>query len=212
MKRQIIKYLDKKLSEEFSIDELHKRYTIIEQLCNSSVLMYGYKIEFSFGRGLSKTGLGANAGLLKHSKIFISPNWIIKLITDEYNIAETAFLQTVGHELTHKDGDFPILKYGVNYVKFIAYVNEVHADFGSAQKMLNSNREQLLQSMLYKQSQFSNIDKGDYAHPSWEKRICYVKHFNFTKTLIKQIMYDMNCLNDVIIDDVSSYFDEIILH
>ena len=102
-------------------------------------------------------------------------------------------------------------EFSINYIKFIAYVNEIHADFGSAQKMLNSNREQLIQSMLYKQSQFSNIDKGDYAHPSWEKRITYVRNFNFTKALIKQIMYDMECFNSFIMNDICSYFPDIIL-
>lgn len=168
------------------------------------------KIIFSYFISGYRNELNANSALKGY--IIFSYEWAARYILISDNIIKIAFLQTVGHELTHKDGDFPILKYGVNYIKFIAYVNEVHADFGSAQKMLNSNRKQLLQSMLYKQSQFSNIDKGDYAHPSWEKRIYYVKHFNFAKTLIRQIMYDINCLNDVIIDDVSSYFGEIILH
>ena len=53
----------------------------------------------------------------------------------------------------------------------------MHADYGSAQKMVDSERARLLSAMEYKLShKKSDTDGSD--HPSWKKRIYYVKNFD----------------------------------
>ncbi|MCM1258588.1 MAG: hypothetical protein NC307_12130 [Roseburia sp.] len=48
---------------------------------------------------------------------------------------------------------------------FIAYVNELHADFGATEKMANSSRQKLLDSMEYKKVQKIKAKGNDESDP-----------------------------------------------
>ena len=126
----------------FNYEEILKSYFQITE-------KYGYKLKFKKGRGLTYNNLGANAGFFKNSSIVATPEWAFQLIINNEEAGLT-FLITIGHELTHKEKEFNILKYGIKYIKMIAYTNEIHADFGAAQKMFNCNRKILIKAIDYK--------------------------------------------------------------
>ena len=94
---------------------------------------------------------------------------------------------------------------------FINRVNEIHADFGAAEKMFDNSRQILLETILYKMKLVKkpSIDK---IHPTWEQRYNYVYNFNFDKTLIRRIANDVGCTNEKLIQKVISHFDEIYLN
>lgn len=119
-------------------------------------------------------------------RITISPEWAVNLILFNDCEVENAFYLTVGHELTHKDGDFSKKCTVVRDKKFINWINEVHADFGAAKKMVDSNRNKLIDSMKYKLALKEN-DKDGPTHPSWKRRLEYVSNYSFDEKLIKQI-------------------------
>lgn len=183
---------------------------ILNQYC-IAVANFGYTLEFREGRNLTKSKLNANAGLFKNSSIVVTPEWAAQLVLYNTEEVHNAFKMTIGHELTHKDKDICVLRYGIRYIKFIAYINEVHADFGAAQKMANSNRDTLLKSLRYKKS-FTDVEKDDPTHPTWEKRISYVENFDFNKDLIQQIAKDVGCTNKNLIDKVCNHYQEITLN
>ena len=91
---------------------------------------------------------------------------------------------------------------------FIAYVNELYADFGAAEKMANSSRQKLLDAMEYKKAR-KNKDEGTCDHPSWAQRIYYAEHYDFGEELIRQIAKDTGCNNQKIIDKVCKHYQEI---
>ncbi len=83
--------------------------------------------------------------------IIASPEWASRLFLFDSEATRNAFSITLGHETTHTEGDFFNKKdFMAKNKKFINWVNEVHADFGAAQKMVNSNKEKLLESIDYK--------------------------------------------------------------
>ena len=112
--------------------------------------------------------------------------------------------------MTHKDGDyFNLLSFGINK-RFVNYVNEVHADFGAAKKMVNSDREKLIASMNYKLSLKAN-DKNTSDHPSWSTRKYYAENYNFNKELIERIAKDVGCNNKDLIEEVCKYYNSDII-
>lgn len=116
---------------------------------------------------------------------------------------------TIGHELTHKEKDFFSFRYILSY-KFISWVNEVHADFGAAEKMADSSRNKLILSMKYKLS-LKQTDNDSPTHPSWEKRLDYVSNYDFDETLIRKIAEDTGCQNEILINKIISYYKPIML-
>lgn len=140
--------------------------------------------------------------------ILLSTAWAFYIIFNNDDEMKNAFNITIGHEMTHKECDIFVLKHGPQFVKFIAYVNELHADFGAAQKMANSNRQSLLDSMKYKK-EHKDEDKGNSSHPTWTQRIYYTEHYDFNQELIQQIAMDTGCKKQDIIDEVCEHFQEI---
>lgn len=174
---------------------------------------YGCRLDFHWWRCFSFKILNCNAGFGKHTPIVASPCWVEKLIFNNSEATQNAFLMSLGHELTHKENDISIFK-GVfikNGIRFIAHTNEVHADFGAVQKLANNNRKKQIEAMNYKMSHKKNTDISDFFHPSWNKRQCYVKKYNFNEELIKQIAQDDNCTNQKLICNVVGHFEEIYL-
>lgn len=139
LKRRIEKRAKKlNIIIEKSIDEVLDKYEDMGNEKNISIHFFVLKETFT------KELL---ASLTWNKKMVLNPEWSIQLILDNKN-AENAFLITLGHEITHKDGDFP--NKGAHYKnkKFINWVNEVHADFGGAEKMVNSDRQKLVDSII----------------------------------------------------------------
>lgn len=137
----------------------------------------------------------------KHLPIQVSQAYAAKLVLNDSNDIHNAFLMSLGHEMTHKDNDIKVIKgmFIKNGTKFLAHVNEVHADFGAVQKLANNNREKQLKAMKYKQSYKKNVDVSDFCHPSWNQRYNYIEKYNFDEKLIRQIAADVGCTNEKLI-------------
>lgn len=101
---------------EKDIDELLDKYENMGNRKNISTQFLMLKETFT--RELS-------VSLNWNKTIVLNPEWAIQLVLDNEN-AESAFLITLGHEITHIDGDFPNIKLTRNDKKFVNWVNEVH--------------------------------------------------------------------------------------
>lgn len=85
-------------------------------------------------------------------------------------------------------------------MRFMNWINEIHADFGGTQKMADSSRQRLLASIKYEKNIHQSLD--DDFHPSWDRR-----------ELIDQIAKDAGCEDAKFIDKVKNcgYYNDIIL-
>lgn len=159
--------------------------------------------------------------------IIASPEWAARLFLFDSEATRNAFTITIGHEITHIDGDFPNTKLTRNDKKFVNWVNEVHADFGAAEKMVEYNRQKLIGSMQYKMdakkeprckllNKFTKkvlnlLHSDEYTHPSWETRLEYATNYDFDENLIKRIATETDCTNDVLIKKICAYYKPIVL-
>lgn len=172
---------------------------------------YGYVLEFKKGRNLTFSNLGANAGVFNNSSIVATPEWAFRLVaTDDANVP---FMITLGHELTHKEKEFPCFRHLLD-LQFCTWVNEVHADYGATEKMFDCSRNALLTSIDYKLRYKREHQKGDIedlTHPSWARRKYYAEHFDFNADLIQQIAKDTECKNQKLIDKMCNFYKEIVL-
>lgn len=148
-----------------------------------------------------------NATALLHKTILVNAEWAARLALIKDQDTKDAFMITIGHELTHKEKDFFSFRYVLSY-KFISWVNEVHADFGAAEKMANSSRDKLILSIKYKLS-LKHIDNDSSTHPSWKRRLEYASNYDFNEALIQRIATDTRCDNEVLINNISAYYKPI---
>lgn len=164
-------------------------------------------IYFAIWWGYKKDMLNASA-IIPYI-IVLNCAWTYNIAYNDNENTRYAFLITLGHELTHKDGDFfELLYWGVNK-DFIKWINEVHADFGAAQKMFDSNRSVLINSCQYKYNYKINHNKKDIdtsSHPSWTRRKYYAEHFDFNSKLTQQIAKDIGCTNQKLINKICLYY------
>ena len=151
-----------------------------------------------------------NAGSMIPKTINFTKEWAVQIVFFDNEKTQNAFLITVGHELTHKEKELCTLRIRGTDRKFVWYLNEVHADFGATQKMINSSRKALISSIEYKKA-LKKSDEGDAKHPSWSRRKNYVEKFNFDINLIRQIANDVNCKNNQLINKAINFYDTIIL-
>lgn len=184
-------------------EKLQKYYDVVRK--------QGCKLVFLPGFNMKSSSLNAYAGFTKIEPIIATPEWAYQLIINDDEELENKFLITLGHELTHKDGKdiFP-LKYGFRSGKFIAWTNEVHADFEAVEKIGNCNREMLVNNFLIK-IKYKKDDIEDYSHPSNKRRLEYAQKYDFNDKLIEKIAKDAECENQKVIDIVRKRFEYIIL-
>lgn len=173
----------------------------------------GYKVRFSFFKDDFQKVLSASA--IFKNYILLSPEWAAIYTLYNNDDTKNAIRITIGHELTHKIKDFSkLVVFGKDKI-FINWVNEIHADFGGAEKMANSSRLALIKSYDYKINYKINQHKKDIdksSNPSFKTRKYYVENYNFNKKLIKKVALNTGCLNDQLINQIISYYDEIILN
>lgn len=163
----------------------------------------GILIKFSTFPSLNNGSLGANAGF---THIIFSLEWAAYLVLKNDKTVWNAFLCSIGHELTHRDGnDINPFLHPIN-IRFIAWANEVHADFESENKMLGQSRSRLIAAMKFKYSQ-KEQDQDSCSHPSWKRRIHYAENFEtFDEKLIRQIAKDARCKNKKLIQEVIDHY------
>lgn len=204
-----LRYLAKSNKIQFNHSSLDVLYRYIDV-----VQKYGYRLDFHWWRHATLRSMCCNAGYGKSSSIVATPGWAAKLVFDDSDDIHNAFLMSLGHEMTHKDNDIKVIKgmFIKNGIKFLAHMNEVHADFGAVQKLANSNREKQLKAMNYKQSYKKNVDVSDFCHPSWNQRYDYIEKYNFDESLIRKIAADVGCANEKLIEKAIRHFNIIQLN
>lgn len=103
----------------------------------------------------------------------------------------SAFKITIGHELAHKNNDFFKFTLNKKNIKFINWTNEVHADFMATHNMFMSNRQQLINSCIYKNNYKINSGKNikdSFSHPSFETRQHCAENYDFNEKIIKKLL------------------------
>lgn len=184
-----------KKTKEYIYNILNK-YSKLEQL-NGNHLFYNKSIFDS-----------VNANSAFFNIILVNYGWALHLIRNQNEETDNDFRITIGHELGHKAGDFPIsMKYlfSRNAMKLIFWSNEVQHDFYAAKIMVNCSRDALISSMKYKIKLKKN-NKSDLSHPSWVKRLYYAEHFDFNEDLIKQIAIDTKCDNFELVKEIVDFY------
>lgn len=165
----------------------------------------GIQVRFSWLYN-NKKFLCANAFYGKY--ILLNPEWATMLILYNDTKIKNAFNITIGHELTHREKELRGIRFCKDKRKFVRWVNEVHADFGGAQKMADSSREKLLASIKYKSDLHTNSTDNE-AHPSWKRRKCYVENYDFEPQLVRKIASDIGYNNQVFIEEVCNFYPNI---
>ena len=155
-------------------------------------------------------GRGLNASATIPGIIVVNAEWAarIALYPEDLNMHD-AFRLTMGHEFTHQENDYFFLDPFTINEKFVYWVNEVHADFGGIIKAFGGSVEHGMSAMEYKKKSKIREDKDTYTHPSWERRIYFIKKYDFNKNLIKEIADIVGCKNEQLISSVSNHFEEI---
>lgn len=184
-----------------------------EDILEDAISTYKYsakKIVFSwFMDGGRKV---PNASATIPGIIVINAEWATRLVlypNDEK--MKAAFQLTMGHEFTHQENDYFFLEPFTKEEKFVYWVNEVHADFGGIVKVFEGSVEKGLRAMEYKKRYKNHKDKDSFTHPSWERRMNFIKEYDFNVNLIREIAGIVGCRNEKLIRRVEKHFDEIIL-
>lgn len=213
--RSAIKYIENKATNA-NIRLSENYLDVLKEYCGV-VKSFGYKLSFRKGRGNNPEVLGCNSGYTKYMSIVATPEWAATIVLDASAESRNAFLMTLGHELTHKEGDFnPLIGFLVSILcltnpisglRFVAHVNEIHADFGAVEKFAKDDKEKQIAAMQYKTKRKNERDKDTIAHPSWKHRIEYIEKYNFDKNLIKKIAKRSGCKCQKLIALVAKYYN-----
>lgn len=142
--------------------------------------------------------------------ILINSVWAYLLITGYDNeVVMDAFDMTICHELTHLDNDYLYIEPFTKESRFVYWVNEVHADFGGIVKAFDGDGVRGIKSLQYKYELIGNRDKDSRMHPSWQKRIEYVRSGIFDSHLIRKIADAVGCKDQDLIDKVCGHYASI---
>lgn len=217
MKRAIRQYIYKWAADNGKV--VPDNY--IEILSNYTQLEFLGKVKVKFILPFinkSSTILNAYAPLC-NKEILVCVSWAIQILFYDSPETKNTFCITMGHELTHMDANSYMCPFRLKETdrRFIAWINEVYADFGGAMKGANGSREKLIEALKYKLKQRldageTDIDQTD--HPCMQRRINYAADFDFTVRLIHQIAADTDCKNEQLIHKVISQdkYKEIMLN
>lgn len=193
-----------------------KNNTIIENDYKQRISLFmkeivSSEIKIKFSSFFLSGNLGANSSF--KNTITLYPRWAYEILINQSERLTNAFRITIGHELTHKEGDLFPLKHGPKFLKVISWINEVHCDFAGAQKMVKCNRDFLVDSCKFKKEKMSS-DNEDCSHPSWDKRVKYAESYDFDEKLIRKIISDAGVKpteyeEEKLVDDVFKKFSRI---
>ena len=215
MKYGILKAIDRRLIKIYVLImalQYHiKRYedvnTILDKYENV-IKAQCYELRFSFFYDFITTQ--ESMCLTRTNVIVANPAWASKLILFNNSEIEDVFLITSGHEMTHIKKEFSYRHLKAENRKFVKWVNEVHADFGGAEKMAQSSKEKLINSISYKIRVKPNNQESS-THPSWKQRMNYAKTGVFNKALIETIAEETGCTNNKLINEISKFYGDIVL-
>ena len=203
----VVKYIKRKARR---INKgLPQNYEVI--LCEK-IRIYSSKKKIIFSWLWDGGGKVPSASATIPGIILINAEWATRIVLfpDDEDM-HNAFRLTMGHEFTHQENDYFFLEPFTKNEKFVYWVNEVHADFGGIVKAFDGKINPALQAMEYKRKSKIREDRDTFTHPSWERRMRFVREFDFDAKLIREIAAIVGCKNEQLIDRVSSHFDGIVL-
>ncbi len=144
--------------------------------------------------------------------ILINAEWASTLVL-RYNeeIVRDAFGMTMGHEITHQEGDYFYLEPFTKSSKFVNWVNEIHADFGGIKKVFDGDMDRGLRSLEFKMKCKGKRDRDRHSHPSWKHRMEFVSNGIFDDKTIKKIAIMTECKDEILVERVCDYYGDIFL-
>ncbi len=154
-----------------------------------------------------------NASATVPGLILLNAEWAaaIALYGDD-RMMHDAFKLTIGHELTHQEGDYFFLEPFSKQGRFVYWVNEVHADFGGILRAFDGDAAQGAEAMQFKKNCVGQNDKDAYIHPAWERRMDFIKRYDFGEELIYVIADLTGCHNRELVDCICKHYKGIKLH
>lgn len=204
----MVKYRIKQRAKEQRI-AIPTNYKTILKKYRKFVETQGYRSCFSWASDCGSNILQASAMI--PSVILFNAEWAARIVLCDNPDTVQAFQGTIGHELTHKESDFAVLRYHEIKREFVFKVNEIHADFGSAAKMFQFSRQKALEAIRYK-AKLNPKFFDDHKHPSWQQRYNYIANYNFNEELICRMAKDINFDDETLVRKISDHFKEIYLN
>lgn len=142
---------------------------------------------------------------------------------DNNGITEQAFLQTLGHELAHKDGDYSKRDFRHrirrNLIppenRLINWTTEIHHDFKGSVISGNTDIESLIEICKFKmqiKERLGQPQGSTNSHPDWNFRMECLQQGTFTLDTIKYIAETVNCTNTELINELHNFYGDIFLH
>lgn len=162
-----------------------------ESLCD----LKGNRVEW-YDRKAKK--LNANATF--KGVILINVQYWYCIVTENSPLIKNMFIETIGHELTHKEYELPrVFVRGRNNRKFCNWINEVYADFcGSKLLKEHGGTFEDVVDVFTEKLNRSGIET-DSIHPDWKTRKRYIQTRSFDHSLIMKIAEETNCTNSSLI-------------
>lgn len=174
------------------------------------------------------TGFSLNADALCIMKyIVFNDVWEICMCHEQEDFLQAIFLQTFGHEIAHKEGDFSIIKYflrerKLSYIfndnsdkRFIHWTTEIHHDFIGALFSGNTDSEKIKDIIEYKKY-IIRILKGPLVekkdcntHPNWDFRKECLLSGTFDESIVRKIACRAGCDNEELINEILLYYGKI---
>lgn len=202
---------------EFLYKDNNKKYSRKEikmKLFNWSNNEYTSKYKIFFSYMLSNKRKLLNATSIVPFSILFNYSWTNAIVNnyDKNEVLKIAFIQTLGHEISHKLCDkFFVCKNRQERI-FHKWTREIYNDFYGCKLCNDSSKDKVITSCRYKEqyrTKNSCVSYNCNSHPSWEKRIEYIKMGVFDEKLIYQIAKDTGCNNKILIHKVCEHYKRI---
>lgn len=168
------------------------------------------KIRIAYSWLWDSGGRVPNASSTIPRLILVNAEWaamIVLLQNDEK--MHDAFRLTIGHEMTHQNDHFFLARPFSKNARFTYWVNEVHADFGGAVMAFEGDVARCAEAMQFKKKCKGERDRDGYSHPSWRRRIEYIRDNDFNRELIYKIANITGCKNESLIEHVCDQYKDI---
>jgi len=151
-----------------------------------------------------------NASATIPGVILINSVWV-SLLIDKYADKTTtdAFKMTISHEMTHQENEFFYIEPFSRNQKFVNWINEIHADYGGIIKAFDGDANRGINALEFKKKCKGEKDKDGRSHPSWKRRIAYIRKYDFNDDLIKKVAEITGCKNQKLINKLCMFYDNI---
>ena len=151
-----------------------------------------------------------NAAATIPGNILINAVWA-SLLAERYNeeTVVNAFKMTVCHEITHQENDYFYIEPFSKNQKFVNWVNEIHADYGGIIKAFDGDVNRGINVLEFKKNCKGGKDRDGQSHPSWKRRIEYIRKYDFNDDLIKKVAEITGCKNQKLINMLCMFYDNI---